>query len=129
MSKHYSPKVLAVVPARSGSKGLPGKYLRPLCGRPLINWSIDTALACEEIDVVVVSTDDQQTAAVAAAAGAEVPFFRPPNLASDSASSIDVVLHALNFLERKVRFLISSYCWNLLRHCVRLRIFRKHFGA
>ena len=65
------------------------------------NWSIDTALACEEIDAVVVSTDDQQTAAVAAAAGAEVPFFRPPNLASDSASSIDVVLHALNFLERK----------------------------
>ncbi|MEE2746384.1 MAG: acylneuraminate cytidylyltransferase family protein [Pseudomonadota bacterium] len=104
MSKQNSLKVLAIVPARGGSKGLPKKNLRPLCGRPLINWSIDTALACEEIDVVVVSTDDTQIAAVAAAAGAEVPFLRPPDLANDTASSIDVVLHALDFLERNKRF-------------------------
>jgi CMP-N,N'-diacetyllegionaminic acid synthase len=104
VSKKNSSKVLAIVPARGGSKGLPGKNLRPLCGRPLINWSIDTALACGEIDVVVVSTDDKKIAAVAAAAGAEVPFLRPPDLASDAASSIDVVLHALDFFERNERF-------------------------
>ena len=92
-------KVLAVVPARGGSKGLPGKNLRSLCGRPLIQWTIDTALACKEIDAVVVSTDDEQIAAVAAAAGAEVPFVRPKELSGDTASSIDVVIHALDYLE------------------------------
>lgn len=96
-------KVLALVPARGGSKGLPGKNLRSLCRRPLIQWSIDAALACKEISAVVVSTDDEQIAAVAAAAGAEVPFLRPPALADDSASSIDVVIHALDFLESKGR--------------------------
>ena len=96
-------KVLALVPARGGSKGLPGKNLRSLCGRPLIQWSIDTALASKEISAVVVSTDDEKIAAVAASAGAEVPFLRPPDLADDSASSIDVVIHALDFLESKGR--------------------------
>lgn len=96
-------KVLALVPARGGSKGLPGKNVRSLCGRPLIQWSIDTALACKEIDAVVVSTDDAQIAAVAVTAGAEVPFLRPPALAGDTASSIDVVIHALDFLESKGR--------------------------
>lgn len=97
-------KVLAVVTARGGSRGLPGKNVRPLCGRPLIQWSIDTALACTEIDALVVSTDDQQIAAVAATAGAEVPFIRSSALASDKASSIDVVIHALDFLESNGRF-------------------------
>lgn len=96
-------KVLAVVTARGGSKGLPRKNVRPLCGRPLIKWSIDTALACTEIDAVVVSTDDEQIAAVATAAGAEVPFLRPPALAGDTASSIDVVIHVLDFLESNGR--------------------------
>ena len=94
---------MALVTARGGSKGLPGKNIRPLCGRPLIQWSIDTALACDEIDALVVSTDDEQIAAVATAAGAEVPFLRPPALAGDTASSIDVVIHALDFLERNGR--------------------------
>lgn len=96
-------RVLALVPARGGSKGLPGKNVRSFCGRPLIQWSIDTALACDEIDAVLVSTDDDQIAAVAAAAGAEVPFLRPPDLADDTASSIDVVIHALDFLKSKGR--------------------------
>lgn len=96
-------KALALVPARGGSKGLPGKNLRPLCGRPLIQWSIDTALSCQEISAVVVSTDSEAIAEVAAAAGAEVPFLRPSALADDTASSIDVVIHALDFLEAKGR--------------------------
>jgi len=95
--------VLAIVPARGGSKGLPGKNVRPLCGRPLICWTIDTALACKEINAVVVSTDDEQIAAVAAAAGAEIPFLRPSRLADDMATSIDVVIHALDFLESNGR--------------------------
>lgn len=96
--------VLAVVPARAGSKGLPGKNIRPLLGRPLITWSINTALACSEIDALVVSTDDEQIAAIAVAAGAETPFIRPPDLASDESSSIDVIIHALDFLESNGRF-------------------------
>lgn len=96
-------QVLALVPARGGSKGLPGKNVRNLCGRPLIQWSIDTALACREIDAVVVSTDDEQIAAIAASIGAEVPFLRPPALADDTASSIDVIIHALDFLQSKGR--------------------------
>lgn len=96
-------KVLALITARSGSKGLPGKNIRSLCGRPLIQWSINTALACEEIDAVVVSTDDEQIAALAASGGAEVPFLRPSALAADSASSIDVVIHALDVLKSNAR--------------------------
>lgn len=97
-------KVLAVVTARGGSKGLPGKNLRVLCGRPLVQWSIDTALACSEIDALVVSTDDEQIASVAVTAGAEVPFIRPLALASDTASSIDAVIHTLDFLESNGRY-------------------------
>ncbi len=97
-------KVLACVPARAGSKGLPGKNMRLLCGRPLVQWTIDTAIACEEIETVVVSTDDHQVAAVAAAAGAEVPFIRPEHLSSDTASSVDVIIHTLDFLESRGRF-------------------------
>ena len=96
-------RVLALVPARGGSKGLPRKNLRCLNGYPLIQWSIDIALACKEIDSVIVSTDDEQIAAVANAAGAEVPFMRPSNLAEDTASTIDVIIHALDFLESNKR--------------------------
>lgn len=96
-------KVLALIPARGGSKGLPRKNLRSLCGRPLIQWSIDIALACNEIDAVVVSTDDKQIAEVAAAAGAELPFLRPSTLSGDTTSSIEVIIHALDFLENNGR--------------------------
>ena len=99
----FGRKVLALIPARGGSKGLPKKNLRHLCGKPLIQWSIDSALACTEIDAVVVSTDDEQIAKVAASSGAEVPFLRPPDLAGDTASSIDVIIHALDFLEENAR--------------------------
>lgn len=92
-------KVLALIPARSGSKGLVGKNLRPLLGKPLIGWSVEHARACPEIDLIVVSTDDQKIADAAVQFGALAPFLRPPELASDTASSIDVVLHALDHLE------------------------------
>ena len=91
-------KVLGLVAARGGSKGLPGKNVRPLCGKPLIAWSIDAAKAASSLDAIVVSTDDEAIADAARRAGAEVPFMRPPELADDTASSIDVVLHAVDQL-------------------------------
>jgi CMP-N,N'-diacetyllegionaminic acid synthase len=91
-------RVLGLIPARGGSKGLPGKNIRPLCGKPLIEWSILAAKAASCIDRVVVSTDDAAIAEVARRAQAEVPFERPGELATDSASSIDVVIHAVDRL-------------------------------
>ncbi len=91
-------KVLAIIPARSGSKGLPGKNLRLLDGRPLVAWPVATALGATSVDRVIVSTDDMAIATAARSAGADVPFLRPAQLASDIASSMDVVLHALDTL-------------------------------
>lgn len=91
-------KVLCLVTARGGSKGLPGKNIRPLLGKPLIAWSIDAGLCAPSADALVVSTDDEAIAQVARAAGALVPFMRPAELAGDTASSIDVVLHAIDWL-------------------------------
>ncbi len=87
--------VLAVITARGGSKGLPRKNVLPLGGLPLIAWTVRAALAARCIARVVVSTDDDEIAAAARAAGAEVPFRRPADLASDTATSLDVMAHAL----------------------------------
>lgn len=92
-------RILAVIPARAGSKRLPGKNIRELGGKPLIVWSIEVAGAVPEVCDILVSTDAPSIAAVCAAAGAMVPWLRPSELASDTAASIDVVLHALNWYE------------------------------
>ena len=92
-------KVLAIIPARGGSKGLPGKNIKELCGKPLIGWSIEQAMSCRDIDRIVVSTNDEDIAKVAKKYGAEVPFMRPAELASDTASTIDVIFHAINWLK------------------------------
>lgn len=91
-------RVLGVIPARGGSKGVPGKNLCQVGGKPLIAWTIEAALATECIDRVIVSSDDAAIMAAARSAGADVPFQRPPDLASDESASIDVVLHALDML-------------------------------
>lgn len=91
-------KVLVLIPARGGSKGLPGKNIRPLNGIPLINYSIQTAKEAGIMDIVV-STDDIKIAEIAKEAGAQVPFLRPDELSSDTARSIDVAIHALNYME------------------------------
>jgi N-acylneuraminate cytidylyltransferase len=83
--------VLAIIPARGGSKGLPGKNIKELCGKPLIAWTIEQAKSCSDIDRIVVSTDDSEIAEIAKKYGAEVPFIRPAELASDTASTIDVI--------------------------------------
>lgn len=88
--------MLALIPARGGSKGLPRKNVLPLAGKPLIAWSIEAALAAPTVRRVLVSTDDPEIAEVARQAGAEVPWLRPVELATDTATSLDVALHALD---------------------------------
>lgn len=91
--------VLAVIPARGGSVGVPGKNLRPLAGRPLLAWSVACARAASSVDRVLVSTEDQAIAQAARDAGAETPFVRPAHLADGAVHSVHVVLHALDWLE------------------------------
>lgn len=90
--------VVALICARGGSKGVPGKNIRPLGGRPLIAWAIASAQAVTRVSCVIVSTDSPEIAAVASSAGAEVPFTRPSELATDSSSEWQVWQHALTFL-------------------------------
>lgn len=92
-------RVLAIIPARGGSKGLPGKNLRILAGKPLIVWSIEHAVNCDAIADIVVSTDSPEIAAIARGCGAEVPFLRPADLATDTAPTEPVMLHALHAME------------------------------
>ena len=91
-------RVLALIPARGGSKGLPGKNILPVAGRPLLAWSVDAARASRCIDRTVLSSDDETIMAAARACGCEVPFRRPAELATDTATAVDVVLHALDQL-------------------------------
>lgn len=90
--------IVALICARGGSKGVPGKNIRPLAGRPLIGWAIHHARSVPRVDRVIVSTDSQEIADVARAAGAQVPFMRPAELAQDTSSEWLVWRHALNFL-------------------------------
>jgi CMP-N-acetylneuraminic acid synthetase len=91
--------VVAIIPARGGSKGIPRKNVVDVGGRPLIAYSIDHAKASRHVDRVIVSTDDEQIAAVARAYGAEVPFRRPDELAGDTVLDLPVFEHALRWLE------------------------------
>lgn len=91
--------ILGLIPARGGSKGVPGKNLRPVAGRPLIARAIACGLSCPSLDKVVVSTDSQAIAVVAQEHGAEVPFMRPVELASDTAAMLPVMQHAVTACE------------------------------
>ena len=107
MLKDFS--CLGIILARGGSKGLPGKNIKPLCGKPLINWSIEQGLQCSFVNDLIVSTDCEAIASVAIEAGAEVPFLRPKALASDTSSSIDAIIHAIDYLDglgRKYDYLL-----------------------
>jgi N-acylneuraminate cytidylyltransferase len=88
-------KVIAVIPARGGSKGLPGKNIVPVCGKPLLAWTIEAAQKARYIDRLILSSDDESIIGVARAYGCEVPFTRDSRLAADDTPSIDVVLDAL----------------------------------
>jgi N-acylneuraminate cytidylyltransferase len=92
-------EVVALICARGGSKGLPGKNIRPLAGRPLLAWSVVQARAVPRIGRIIVSTDSEEIAAVAREAGAEVPFMRPAELAQDTSSEWLAWRHALTYLK------------------------------
>ena len=94
-------RILGLIPARGGSKGLPKKNIFPFLKKPLIAWTIEQALKSKYLDDVVVSTDDESIRNVAARCGAQAPFLRPKKFATDKAKSIDVILHALDFLRNK----------------------------
>lgn len=89
---------LGVIPARGGSKRLPGKHLRQLCGQPLIQWTLQAAKH-SELDAFIVSTDDAVIGEFCRQQGAPVPFIRPKELATDTAKSVDVLIHALEWFE------------------------------
>ena len=93
-----SNKVLALITARGGSKGLPRKNVLLVGGKPLLAWTVDAAISAECVDRVVLSSDDHEIMDAARSAGCDVPFCRPAHLASDVATSVDVVLHALDQL-------------------------------
>ncbi|OVE80235.1 hypothetical protein BVY02_00890 [bacterium J17] len=92
---------LALIPARGGSKRLPRKNILPLAGKPLIDWSIEAALKSNCFSKILVSTDCGEIAAVSREAGADVPFIRPDKFSGDTATSIDVARHAIEFLEEQ----------------------------
>jgi CMP-N-acetylneuraminic acid synthetase len=92
-------RILALIPARGNSKRLPKKNIRLLAGKPLINWSIEAILGVRSICEVLVSTDNREIAEIAKQAGANVPWLRPSNLATDTSSSVEVALHALDWYE------------------------------
>lgn len=93
--------MLAVIPARGGSKGVPHKNIRDLDGKPLIAYTIEAAIKSKVFDKIVVSTDSSEIAEIAQRYGAEVPFIRPKDLSGDFSSSDDVVLHAIDYFKRK----------------------------
>ena len=99
MNEKRSPEILALIPARGGSKGIPHKNLVPLLGKPLIAYTIEQALASRFITRTIVSTDDEEIAAVARQFKAEVPFMRPAEFAQDRSLDFEVFWHALNWLK------------------------------
>jgi len=90
---------LCVIPARGGSKRIPRKNIRPFCGKPMIQWSIEAAKASGVFDRIIVSTDDDEIADAAASMGAEVPFRRPAELSDDHATTIAVIAHAVDWMK------------------------------
>jgi len=94
-------KILAIIPARGGSKGLPRKNIKPFLGKPLIAWTIEAALKSSYLDEVIVSTEDKEIAQISLQYGAKIPFMRPKELAKDDTPTIDVILHTLQELEKE----------------------------
>lgn len=101
--------MIAIIPARGGSKGLPGKNIRPLNGKPLIAYAVEAGLKSKYIDRVIVSTEDEEIARIAVQYGAELPFMRPAELASDTAMAVDTYIYTINRLEKEGGKPIDSF--------------------
>ena len=94
-------KILGLIPARGGSKGMPNKNRKELGGKPLLEYTIEAALASKRLSRVIFSSEDEQLIDLAKKSGVEVPFVRPEVLATDVAGSLEVVQHALQFLAKE----------------------------
>ena len=101
--------MLAIIPARGGSKGVPGKNIKEIEGKPLIAYTIEAALKSEAIDRVIVTTDSREIAEVAKKYGAEVPFLRPAYLAEDTSRAQDVYIHASEFMRDNEGMDVSKF--------------------
>ena len=112
-------KVLGLITARDGSKGIPGKNIALLGDKPLISWTIEAALNASVIDKLIVSTDSKQIADISREWGAEVPFIRPKKYAGDLSTDIDVVKHAMRWFSEHERFVAEF--WVYLRPTTPLR--------
>lgn len=93
-------KNIAIIPARAGSKRLPGKNIKEFAGKPLISWSIEAALLSDCFDIICISSDCDEVINLVSQYKVDVPFKRPDHLSSDSASSIDVVIHAIEYYQQ-----------------------------
>ena len=93
-------KILAIIPARGGSKGIPDKNMRKIAGKPLIEYTINAAKSSKLINKIIVSTDSKKIANFSKSKGIEVPFLRPNNLSKSNSSTIDVINHTINFLKK-----------------------------
>ena len=99
-------KVLAIIAARGGSKGVPGKNIKDICGLPLLAWTILAANKSKYINRLILSSDDEKIISVAEHYGCEVPFVRPAYLAEDDSTSSDVVIHAISALNEEYDFVV-----------------------
>ena len=104
MSKSDSPKILGVITARGGSKGIPGKNIKLLGGKPLIAYTVEAAKQSQLLTQTILSTDDEEIAAVAKKYGAATPFMRPKELAQDQIPHLPVMRHAIEFMEQKLGY-------------------------
>ena len=100
-SKNIRARILGVITARGGSKGIPGKNIKSLAGKPLIAYTIEAAKKSRVLDRIILTTDDEKIAEVAKACGCEVPFMRPGDLAEDDTPTMPVIKHALGWLKDK----------------------------
>ncbi len=118
-------KNIAIIPARGGSKRIPGKNIKPFCGKPIIAHSIATAKKCSLFDRIIVSTDDEQIAETARTWGAEVPFMRPDDLSDDYTTTIDVIKHAIDWLNKNDQVYDAACCIYATAPFVRIEDLKK----
>ncbi|MEK7090571.1 MAG: acylneuraminate cytidylyltransferase family protein, partial [Patescibacteria group bacterium] len=97
-------EILGIIPARGGSKGVPGKNIRNLAGKPLIAWTIEIAKQSNLLTRLIISTDSEEIAKVAEKYGGEVPFLRPAEISGDLATDVEFLNHALDFLKQKENY-------------------------
>jgi CMP-N-acetylneuraminic acid synthetase len=99
--ENATPEILAVIPARGGSKGVPRKNIRPLLGKPLLSWMLAAAEKSKYITRIIVATDDDEIASIARSLGAEVPYMQPPEVSHDLATDVEYLSYALSVLREK----------------------------